>query len=113
MALQHTRVVRHTGPHSGRRQTIVLVAHSHWDREWYQPFEVFRAQLVEMLEMLDMPDRILFSSDYPHHDFDAPDRVLPASQVGQDFRTKVLRGNANTLLARSLSGQREVDHSGS
>lgn len=29
---------------------ITLVAHTHWDREWYQPFEVFRAHLVEMLD---------------------------------------------------------------
>src|SRR5438874_397910 len=29
---------------------ITLVAHTHWDREWYEPFEVFRAHLVEMLD---------------------------------------------------------------
>jgi predicted TIM-barrel fold metal-dependent hydrolase len=59
-----------------------------------------RGQLAEMLDMLDMPDRILFSSDYPHHDFDAPDRVLPASQVGREFRAAVLAGNAARLIAR-------------
>lgn len=38
--------------------TITLVAHTHWDREWYQPFEVFRAHLVEMLdEALDELER--------------------------------------------------------
>ena len=37
---------------------ITLVAHTHWDREWYQPFEVFRANLVEMLdEALDHMER--------------------------------------------------------
>src|SRR5881392_1893771 len=37
---------------------ITLVAHTHWDREWYQPFEVFRAHLVEMLdEALDELER--------------------------------------------------------
>jgi alpha-mannosidase len=37
---------------------ITLVAHTHWDREWYQPFEVFRAHLVEMLdEALDHLER--------------------------------------------------------
>jgi len=59
-----------------------------------------RGQLGEMLDMLNMPGRILFSSDYPHHDFDAPDRVLPASQVGREFRTAVLAGNAERLIAR-------------
>lgn len=32
--------------------TVFLVAHSHWDREWYVPFEVFRARLVELLDAL-------------------------------------------------------------
>ncbi|MCW2497216.1 amidohydrolase family protein [Jatrophihabitans sp.] len=63
-----------------------------------------RGQLVEMFDMLDMSDRFLFSSDYPHHDFDAPDRVLPASLVGQEFRAKVMGGNAATLIARALGG---------
>jgi len=37
---------------------ITLVAHTHWDREWYEPFEVFRAHLVEMLdEALDEMER--------------------------------------------------------
>ena len=37
---------------------ITLVAHTHWDREWYEPFEVFRAHLVEMLdEALDELER--------------------------------------------------------
>jgi mannosylglycerate hydrolase len=32
------------------RSQITLVAHTHWDREWYEPFEVFRAHLIEMLD---------------------------------------------------------------
>ena len=37
---------------------ITLVPHTHWDREWYLPFEVMRAQLVEMLdEALDHLER--------------------------------------------------------
>jgi alpha-mannosidase len=37
---------------------ITLVAHTHWDREWYEPFEVFRTHLVEMLdEALDHLER--------------------------------------------------------
>ena len=26
---------------------IVLLPHTHWDREWYEPFPVFQALLVE------------------------------------------------------------------
>ena len=29
-----------------------IVAHTHWDREWYHPFEVFRAHLVECIDSL-------------------------------------------------------------
>jgi alpha-mannosidase len=36
---------------------IVLVPHTHWDREWYEPFQVFRFRLVEALDdVLDMAE---------------------------------------------------------
>ena len=31
---------------------ITIVSHTHWDREWYQPFQVFRFQLVELIDRL-------------------------------------------------------------
>lgn len=35
--------------------TVYVVPHTHWDREWYQPFEVFRARLVRVIdEVLDI-----------------------------------------------------------
>jgi mannosylglycerate hydrolase len=37
-------------PLAGFRFTIV--PHTHWDREWYQPFEVFRLRLARMLDEL-------------------------------------------------------------
>ena len=38
-----------------RRTTAHLVPHTHWDREWYQPFQVFRMRLVELVDrVLDM-----------------------------------------------------------
>ncbi|WP_219414277.1 hypothetical protein [Pseudonocardia nigra] len=34
--------------------TIHLVPHTHWDREWYEPFQRFRIRLVDLLdEVLD------------------------------------------------------------
>jgi mannosylglycerate hydrolase len=46
---------------------ITLVAHTHWDREWYEPFEVFRAHLVEMLDEaldeLERDSRLSFTLD--------------------------------------------------
>ena len=31
---------------------LVVVPHSHWDREWYKPFEEFRYRLVRLLDSL-------------------------------------------------------------
>src|SRR4029453_737065 len=37
---------------------VIVVSHTHWDREWYQPFEEFRLRLVEMVcGLLDLLDR--------------------------------------------------------
>jgi hypothetical protein len=31
---------------------VAIVPHTHWDREWYQPFETFRGRLVTILDRL-------------------------------------------------------------
>ena len=36
-------------------RTVGVVAHSHWDREWYAPLESYRARLVSMMDgLLDL-----------------------------------------------------------
>ena len=46
---------------------IVVVAHTHWDREWYLPFQRFRALLVplmdQVLEMLEAHPDFVFLLD--------------------------------------------------
>jgi alpha-mannosidase len=38
--------------------TAVLVPHTHWDREWYQPFDAFLERLVDMMDhLIDVLDR--------------------------------------------------------
>ncbi len=32
--------------------TFHIISHTHWDREWYLPFEVFRIELVELIDNL-------------------------------------------------------------
>ena len=32
------------------RETLYLVPHTHWDREWYEPFQRFRLRLVDLLD---------------------------------------------------------------
>ena len=35
--------------------TVAIVPHTHWDREWYLPFQTFRVRLVHLLdELLDL-----------------------------------------------------------
>ncbi|MGI8830457.1 MAG: alpha-mannosidase [Candidatus Limnocylindria bacterium] len=52
----------HRGP-----TTIHLVPHTHWDREWYRPFQSFRMQLVDLvdrvLDMLEADDDFAFTLD--------------------------------------------------
>jgi len=37
-------------PHRPRH--VAIVPHTHWDREWYEPFQTFRLRLVTMLDKL-------------------------------------------------------------
>jgi mannosylglycerate hydrolase len=39
------------------QHTLTFVSHTHWDREWYQPFEEFRIRLVQLMDkLLDILD---------------------------------------------------------
>src|SRR5258708_23830206 len=31
---------------------VAIVPHTHWDREWYSPFQTFRLRLVRLLDAL-------------------------------------------------------------
>ncbi|MHA1686245.1 MAG: hypothetical protein ACTSYD_07510, partial [Candidatus Heimdallarchaeaceae archaeon] len=31
---------------------IFIVPHTHWDREWYEPFQIFRSKLVKLVDLL-------------------------------------------------------------
>lgn len=49
--------------------------------------------LLAMIEMIGREDFLLFSTDYPHWDFDAPDRALPSS-VPDKLRKMIMSDNA-------------------
>ena len=57
-----------------QKRQLMVVSHSHWDREWYLPFEAFRARLVGML------DRLLHlletNPDYKHFMLDGQSIIL-------------------------------------
>jgi hypothetical protein len=69
-------------------RTFVVVSHTHWDREWYQPFEEFRARLVRMMD----PRLVILSANH------AGARNPAASR-----RDLVARRGVNGLRARGLS----------
>jgi uncharacterized protein len=81
-------------PHVQRRPSEYIREHF-----WFttQPIEEpdHPNQFSEALAALGMPDRLLFSSDYPHWDFDPPS-ALPTSLTG-DLRRAILFENALAL----------------
>jgi uncharacterized protein len=58
--------------------------------------------LVQAIEFGRMSDRVMFSSDYPHWDFDSPERALPAAMPRQ-MREKIMGQNAARLYANRLA----------
>lgn len=53
---------------------FVVVPHTHWDREWYQPFQEFRGRLVRLIDrLLDILDR---DPLFTHFHFDGQTIVL-------------------------------------
>jgi predicted TIM-barrel fold metal-dependent hydrolase len=51
---------------------------------------------TQLLEQMDMNDRLMFATDYPHWDFDSPDRALP-NELSLSFKEAILAGNARAL----------------
>ena len=54
------------------------------------------ADFVVLLDDLGMDDHIMFSTDYPHWDFDAPDAAIPTS-LAPERRRKIMSQNARAL----------------
>lgn len=49
--------------------------------------------LLQIIEMIGSEDFLMFATDYPHWDFDSPDRSIPAVIRG-DLREKIMHRNA-------------------
>ena len=55
------------------KKTLYVISHSHWDREWYQPFQEYRVRLVRMLD--DLLD-VMEGDDFPCYHLDGQTIVL-------------------------------------
>src|SRR6266498_2179902 len=65
--LRVTAVLRARAAGRLRQVLIFLVPHTHWDREWYRPFQSFRISLVDVvddvLDQLEQDERLRFTLD--------------------------------------------------
>ncbi len=52
--------------------------------------------LMQIIEMIGRDDFLMFATDYPHWDFDAPDRAVP-SIVPDEMRAGIMSGNAEAF----------------
>jgi alpha-mannosidase len=54
------------------RIRVTIVPHTHWDREWYEPFEGFLQRLVEMMDtLIDLLD-----DGFPHFHLDGQTALI-------------------------------------
>ncbi len=49
-------------------RTVHVLPHTHWDREWYDPYPAFRIRLVELLD--DLLDRLDTDPEFTHFQLD-------------------------------------------
>jgi uncharacterized protein len=65
-----------------------------------QPMEEppIAAQFAELLDQAPwLQDKLMFSTDYPHWDFDAPNEALPKTELPTGFAAKLMAENARSL----------------
>ncbi|MCX7621541.1 MAG: hypothetical protein N2037_11945, partial [Acidimicrobiales bacterium] len=56
------------------RREVIVVPHTHWDREWYLPFQTFRMDLVDLVDdLLDLLER---DPTYAHFQLDGQMAVV-------------------------------------
>jgi predicted TIM-barrel fold metal-dependent hydrolase len=75
-----------------------------------QPLEeVEVGTYLEYLDMMDMGDNIMFSTDYPHWSYDSPTWAI--NRFPSDQRERIMKGNATELyglpdVVGALPGER-------
>jgi alpha-mannosidase len=80
------------------RIPVSVVPHTHWDREWYSPFQTFRLRLVELLDGL-LP-KMVADPSYAHFLLDGQMAVVDDYlAIRPDAEETLRKLNANGRLA--------------
>lgn len=76
---------------------------SEYMREMYytsQPMEITNMELLEAtFNAMDAPNSLLYSSDWPHWDFDVPGRMMTIPFLSDQSRRNILGENARKVFA--------------
>src|SRR5947209_279253 len=78
------------------KRRVSIIPHTHWDREWYSPFQTFRLRLVDLLD--DLLPRLDADPSYAHFMLDGQMAVV-------DDYLAVRRGAEPTLRRLAASGR--------
>ncbi len=85
----------HATPGTARRQ-VAVVPHTHWDREWYEPFQTFRLNLVRLVDdLLDLMER---DPSYSHY-------LLDGQLAAIDDYLEIRPENEDRLRALAAAGR--------
>ncbi len=64
--------------------------------------------LLKVIDHLDSGDKLMFATDYPHWDYDEPDRAFPV-RLPDDLKRKVFSENARSLYRLGESEERQTN----
>jgi hypothetical protein len=93
---------RGAGTGDGRaavRRAVAVVPHTHWDREWYQPFQTFRLKLVRLVD--DLLDLMESDTSYRHY-------LLDGQLAAVDDYLEIRPENEPRLQALAAAGRLTV-----
>jgi predicted TIM-barrel fold metal-dependent hydrolase len=92
------RLLKSEVPHLQRKPSEYVREHCYFTTQPMEEPENAEDQetLYRLLESEGMGDKLMFSSDYPHWDFDSPYESVPES-FPLEWRRKILGGNASAL----------------
>src|SRR5580704_16245896 len=78
------------------QKRISIVPHTHWDREWYEPFQTFRLRLVELIDKL----LVLLESDPSYARF-----LLDGQMAVVDDYLEIRPENEERIRALAAAGR--------